>query len=318
LGEVLVVRGDGPEAPMADFTLHAQVPDDSPVAGKSIQDAGLRELDGLFLVSVQRGNTQYSAVGPTFQLERGDVLSFAGVVQNFLTFCQSKSITPLSSDDDGTGSDASDDANKMDVINPLSTFTVEAVVRAGSFLENKTAKDAGFRTRYNCSIIGIHRAGDRVQTPKLGQIKLKVGDVLVCVTNDAFDWQAPDTKRDLKPRLDEAHLRAVDSLAKQPSDMHVDAQLMTGRDYLFSMRISEQPKIFGVPTLKNKSVEESGLNNVPGVRVVAVGRGENVDRAVGPEYVLMGGDVVWFAGERQGLNTLRRVLAIRPLEQDDS
>ena len=59
---------------------------DSPVSGKSVSEAGLRGEDGLYLISVQRGNTLYSAVGRNFEVENGDLLSFTGLAENFVAF----------------------------------------------------------------------------------------------------------------------------------------------------------------------------------------------------------------------------------------
>lgn len=46
--------------------------------GKTVEGAGLRHLGDFFLISVQRGNVLYSAVGGDFVLLAGDVLSFTG------------------------------------------------------------------------------------------------------------------------------------------------------------------------------------------------------------------------------------------------
>lgn len=48
------------------------------VAGRTVAEAGLRGLDGLFLVAVQRGGDVQHAVSRDFRLEAGDVLLFAG------------------------------------------------------------------------------------------------------------------------------------------------------------------------------------------------------------------------------------------------
>lgn len=57
------------------------VPRTSPAADKTIEDAGLRGLDGLYIASVQRGSTTIHAVGPEFVVAAGDVLFFTGLVE---------------------------------------------------------------------------------------------------------------------------------------------------------------------------------------------------------------------------------------------
>ena len=48
---------------------------------QSIEQAGLRGLDGLYLSSVQRGTNHIHAVGPEFVVAAGDVLYFTGLVE---------------------------------------------------------------------------------------------------------------------------------------------------------------------------------------------------------------------------------------------
>lgn len=50
----------------------------SPAIGRSLAEAGLRGLDGLYLTSVKRSATVIHAVGPDFIVMRDDVLFFAG------------------------------------------------------------------------------------------------------------------------------------------------------------------------------------------------------------------------------------------------
>mmetsp|Transcript_31488 Transcript_31488/g.93900 ORF Transcript_31488/g.93900 Transcript_31488/m.93900 type:complete len:792 (-) Transcript_31488:2155-4530(-) len=54
------------------------VPKGSRSAGASVASAGLRQLDGVYLVSITRGDTTLHAVGPETMLQEYDVLSFAG------------------------------------------------------------------------------------------------------------------------------------------------------------------------------------------------------------------------------------------------
>jgi hypothetical protein len=59
------------------------------VIGKTIEAAGLRNLDGLFLASVERGGYAIPAVGPDFQLAVLDVLFFTGDIKATKALVQS-------------------------------------------------------------------------------------------------------------------------------------------------------------------------------------------------------------------------------------
>ena len=217
----------------------------------------------------------------------------------------------------------------------MSSFTVEAVVRSESDLIGKTMKEVNFRTRYHASALAIHRAGEVIQATKLGTIPLKIGDVLVLIVGEKFDWQAFETKRDLKPRYEPSAARrqsdfssvnfsqsasgamaiggalplSTGVIQSTGADVDSNAQqsLNKKRDYVFSMRVSPTMKLQLVRPLHGLTLEEAGLRNIPGMRVVAISRGDKIDRAVGPDFVLESNDIIWFTGDRDGLSSIRRV-----------
>ena len=58
------------------------------IAGKTITQAGLRSLPGLFLVQIERGEDLISAPGPETTLLEGDRLFFAGLVNSVISLNQ--------------------------------------------------------------------------------------------------------------------------------------------------------------------------------------------------------------------------------------
>ncbi|MFM7107333.1 MAG: SLC13 family permease, partial [Planctomycetaceae bacterium] len=68
--------GDDPR----EYSLEMLVEPGSPLAGRTIEEAGLRHLDGLYLMEIDRGGHVLPAVGPTERLEAGDRLVFVGVI----------------------------------------------------------------------------------------------------------------------------------------------------------------------------------------------------------------------------------------------
>ncbi|KAH9252194.1 hypothetical protein BASA81_009786 [Batrachochytrium salamandrivorans] len=283
-----------------EFTFDALVP--VLFAGKSIEEAKLRNLDDLFLTTVTRGGQSFHAVGPEFLLAEGDRVSFAGQADDFLLFCEDRGLVPVpegaleeSGDNEGGSSGSS-------LAKPLVNSTLEAVVRHGSDLEGKSMSQVHFRSKYLASALAIYRTGEKVNAPgsKLGQITLKVGDVLLLVASDQFSWDAEETRRDLKPRF---HLPFD---ARALVDRKGSGQLEP-REYTFSMKVSANRRLLGVRLLGGLTIEQAALRSIPGITVVAVTRDDVTEKAVGPDFVLRAGDVLWFSGDKDGLPSLRRV-----------
>lgn len=97
---VLLPGGTGSDtggtADMDNLTVGAVVPRGSPVVDAEV--AVLRGLNGLYLVSVQRGDMLMRAVQPEFILEVGDVLIFTGLVDRIGEVCKQHGLVPLTHD----------------------------------------------------------------------------------------------------------------------------------------------------------------------------------------------------------------------------
>ena len=55
---------------------------ESPIVGKTIEEAGLRHLRGLYVTQIERHGDVLTAVGPDEQLQSGDRLGFVGVLES--------------------------------------------------------------------------------------------------------------------------------------------------------------------------------------------------------------------------------------------
>src|SRR5690606_15407062 len=60
------------------YTSEFVVAPNSPLVGKSIEEAGLRHLPGAYLAALHRGSASFPAVEPDTQLEAGDRVVFVG------------------------------------------------------------------------------------------------------------------------------------------------------------------------------------------------------------------------------------------------
>ena len=152
---------------LREFTVEMRVAERSPMAGRSVEEAGLRNLEGVFLIGVEREGHMMTAIGPEFVLEEDDRLIFAGNVTRVIDLERM------------TGLISAHDHHFEAGDRPGQRF-YEAVVGTTSRLIDSTLKRANFRTRYGGAVVAIHRAGERVEG-KLGDVKLRAGDVLLLV-----------------------------------------------------------------------------------------------------------------------------------------
>lgn len=144
-----------------EFTIEMEV--SAPLAGRSVEDAGLRNLQGVFLTAVERSGHPIAPVGPDEVLAEGDHLIFAGNVSRILDL---QRMPGLSAAEDRHFRTAGADR-----------LFYEAVVGHGA-LSGATLKEVNFRSRYGAAVMAIHRHGERIPR-KLGQVRLRPGDVLL-------------------------------------------------------------------------------------------------------------------------------------------
>jgi di/tricarboxylate transporter len=162
----------GFEDPGRDFSVRMVVESGGPLAGRSVEEAGLRHLEGVFLVEIERDGDPIAPVAPTTLLREGDHLLFVG---------QARLILDLQHLD---GLDSAERVHMAGVDAP-SRHIVEAVIGRESPLLGQTPKEAGFRERYQAAIVAIHREGQPL-IAKLGQVKLRTGDTLLLLTDPGF------------------------------------------------------------------------------------------------------------------------------------
>ncbi len=156
-----------------EFSVEMVVEKDGPLEGKSVSGAGLRNLEGVYLVALDRQGRMLAPVGPDEALVGGDRLTFAGNVARMLDLQRLPGLTSAEEAHFPTDSGA------------RGRRFFEAVVAEGSPLANSTMKDVGFRARYGGAVMAVHRAGERLPG-KLGGIELRPGDVLIVLADDDF------------------------------------------------------------------------------------------------------------------------------------
>lgn len=156
-----------------DYFLDAKVADDSPLIGKTVQQAGLRALDGLFLAEIVRHGNLISPVKPETTLQANDRLVFCGDVKA----AQQVSSLP------GVNMFAHEVFSETNGL--LHDNLTEVIVSHTSTLVGRTLKEANFRALFDAAVVAIGRGGQRI-SGKLGQVEIKAGDRLVLATSEDF------------------------------------------------------------------------------------------------------------------------------------
>jgi di/tricarboxylate transporter len=146
----------------------------APIAGKSVEAANLRGLEGLYLAEVARGDEIIAPVEPTTLLQANDRLFFVGDVAAVVQLQKLRGLAPATNQVEKLGRDR------------FRRFLVEAVVSDASPLLGKTLRESRFRNVYGAVVIAISRNGARIENVKLGTVTLKEGDVLLLETKEAF------------------------------------------------------------------------------------------------------------------------------------
>jgi di/tricarboxylate transporter len=157
---------------MREFVCRATVAHAGSLDGASVERAGLRGLQGVFLAEIERGGEVIAPVAPTMVLRGGDSLTFAGRVDMVRDLHNIRGLIP----------DAHEHALAL---NGHEHTFYEAVVGSASPLNGKTLKEIDFRRRYQAAVLAIHRAGQRVNA-KLGSVRLTEGDTLLLVSDTGF------------------------------------------------------------------------------------------------------------------------------------
>jgi di/tricarboxylate transporter len=164
-----------------EYIAEMLVADDSPLIGKSIEDAGLRQLPGLFLIEIDRGGQVMPAVSSSETLLAGDRLVFAGVLDSVMDLQRTRGLVP-----------ATEQVFKLTGARRQRCF-VEAVLSDTCPLVGKGVREGRFRTRYNAVIIALARNGERVRR-KIGDIELRAGDTLLLECRPSFVEQQRNSR----------------------------------------------------------------------------------------------------------------------------
>lgn len=173
LGQWLLPRRLGPpdlsqKYEVRRYVMELEVGKDSPVAGKTLQELKWRELYKVSILGIQRGRRSISAPAAERFIEAGDVLFVQGDTRRLLGLARRlKLATP-----------AERVRRTLKLEHPEGRL-VELLIAPGSSLADQSLKDSRFRQKYGATVLAVQHHGVAVETAKLADIPLAVGDLLL-------------------------------------------------------------------------------------------------------------------------------------------
>jgi len=163
------------------YIVETSLKSNSPLIQKTVIEAGLRNLQGVYLVEILRMGKVLSPVYPMEIIEKDDILFFAGDTNNIMDLINTSKGLVL--------------PDKASEYHKDKTEVIEAVIAEFSSIIGKTVKEADFRNRYDAAIIAVHRNGEKI-SGKIGDIEIKPSDVLLLYSGNDFTNRV-DNYRDL-------------------------------------------------------------------------------------------------------------------------
>lgn len=152
------------------YTARLRVVPNGPLANRTIEQAGLRHLSGLFLVEIERGEEVLPAPAPDAMLRGNDIIVLAGVLETVKELLSTRGLA------------AAEESHAPRA--PARTL-VEAVVSPSFPGLNSSIREFGFRRRYDAAVLAVARDGERVPG-RIGDVVPQAGDTLLIQSAPEF------------------------------------------------------------------------------------------------------------------------------------
>lgn len=156
-----------------EYTIEMVIGQGSVLGGQSIEKAGLRNLAGVYLIEIIRGDRVFAAVSPHESLLEGDRLIFAGDVDSVVDLQNIRGLVY-----------AEDQVFKIDGDRSSRNFVEVILGRSFPYL-GKTVRESQFRKKYGSAIVAISREGEHVKQ-RIGDIEFRKGDLLLLEASPQF------------------------------------------------------------------------------------------------------------------------------------
>ncbi|EAJ4652460.1 SLC13 family permease, partial [Campylobacter coli] len=128
-----------------EYLINAKVLNNSSLVGKTIQENGLRNLEFLFLLEIQRKDELITPVSHNELIKEGDELIFSG------------DITHLEALKKFDGLQIGSQDLKLETLN-----LIDVVINSESNLIGKSVKEANFRAKFDAGIVALKRGSKNI------------------------------------------------------------------------------------------------------------------------------------------------------------
>lgn len=155
---------------------------DNPLVNKSVEEAGLRNLKGVYLIAIIRGGEKLYPVKNSTQIRANDRLIFAGNITRIAELQEKKGLELK------TGTDLT-----LDKLRNGNGQLVEVVISHESSLVHKTLKEAQFRAKYDAGVVAVHRNNERIES-KIGEISFRPADTLLLLAGSDFSERSNQSR----------------------------------------------------------------------------------------------------------------------------
>lgn len=185
-----------------EFLTEAVILQSSPLIGKKLVETSIPSLTGFRLLDVVRNGKSTAHAQENLVLQAKDKLVLS---------CKPHGIIEAREIE---GMDLFNDSKLgIEQVSSETGIMVEAVVGPSSSLISKSLSDAHFRSRYNLTILAIHRKGKNVIT-ELNDIRLKASDTLLILGSESSIERLRSSEEVIL--LDNPPLPAKDMKSKAP------------------------------------------------------------------------------------------------------
>jgi di/tricarboxylate transporter len=157
-----------------EYLANMRIEPDCQLVGKSVKEAGLRRLPGLFLAEIMREKEFIIPVPPDQVLQAGDILTFTGAVETMVDLQAIPGLIPWT-----------ETADTADLRARRGAMLCEAVVSSAAPILGKSIRESNFRSRYGAVVIAVHRGNERLRG-RLGDVVFRNGDTLLLETGPHF------------------------------------------------------------------------------------------------------------------------------------
>ena len=150
-----------------EFITEAKISSNSSLVGKSLSETKLSEITGARVIDIVRGKNSVFADGSKLKFQSGDKIILS---------CKPEGLVEAN------------DVEGLDLFGALGLgiehissnegFMVEAMVRPSSSIIHKTLAEVNFRSKFNLTILAIHRKGKNINH-RIGSPRLQASDTLL-------------------------------------------------------------------------------------------------------------------------------------------